>query len=54
VISDACRVTALSADVRKALEEKSADVLLWALEPLAAIVRSRSPGKLAASVVNEK
>jgi hypothetical protein len=50
VASDACRVAALSAYVRKALEEKSADTLLGVLKPLAAIVRSPTPGKLLARI----
>ncbi len=50
VTSDACRVAALSAYVRKALEIKSADALLGVLKPLAAIVRSPTPGKLLARI----
>ena len=46
VISDVCRVAALSGYVRKVLQEKNADALVEALAPLARIVHSHNAGKL--------
>jgi hypothetical protein len=46
VISDACRVAALSSYVREALQSKSAEDLVEALGPLAATVRLPTAGKL--------
>jgi hypothetical protein len=46
VVSDACRVAALSGYVRKALQAESAEALVGALRPLDAMVRLPTAGKL--------
>jgi hypothetical protein len=46
VISDACRVAALSTYVREALRSKSAEALVGALRPVAVMVRLPAAGKL--------
>ncbi|MCZ7385148.1 MAG: hypothetical protein O8C63_10440 [Candidatus Methanoperedens sp.] len=46
VVSDACRIIALSGYVRQALKAKGADAIVGVLKPLAAVVRLPIAGKL--------